>query len=198
MKRLFDICVSSLLLALSSPLFAAIALGIKLDSRGPVLYRATRVGRGGRTFTMYKFRTMRQDGSGAAITAYGDPRITRVGRWLRSSKVDELPQLINVARGDMSLVGPRPEDPRYVKLYDDSQRAVLDVRPGMTGPTVSGFRHEEHILAASADPEQTYIEEVMPAKLEIDVAYVRDHSFRGDLRILVGTAKAIVQRRARD
>ena len=200
MKRLFDLCVASLLLILASPLLTIIAVAVKLDSRGPVLFRATRVGRDGQRFTMFKFRTMRHDQAepGAPITAFGDPRVTRVGRLLRSSKLDELPQLLNVVRGDMSLVGPRPEDPHYVDLYDDEQRAVLQLRPGMTGPTVTQFRHEERILAASDDPEKTYINDVMPAKLDIDLTYVRNHSFRGDLKILASTARAIVRRGSGD
>ena len=156
-KRLMDWLITLALLPVALPLMAAIALWVRLDSPGPALFRQERVGRGGRLFRIHKFRTMRlHDGSGPQITASGDARITRAGRWLRRSKLDELPQLIDVLAGDMSLVGPRPEVPRYMALYpDEARRRILSVRPGITDRAAIGFRDEERLLAASDNPERT-------------------------------------------
>jgi lipopolysaccharide/colanic/teichoic acid biosynthesis glycosyltransferase len=188
-KRLFDLAVASVLLVLTSPVLLAATIALRATSGPPVLYRARRSGKDGREFVMYKLRTMRP-GAGPSITATGDPRITRLGSVLRRTRLDELPQLWNVIRGDMSLVGPRPEDPRFVALYTPEQRAVLSVAPGLTGPAQLEFRREEEMLP-SADPETAYIRDVLPRKLDIDLAYVRGRSFRGDLGILARTAAAI-------
>jgi lipopolysaccharide/colanic/teichoic acid biosynthesis glycosyltransferase len=184
-KRLFDIVFSVLILIMLSPLLLAISLIIRLTSPGPVFYRATRIGRSGQPFRLYKFRSMVVDADrrGPAITTAGDSRITPIGRVLRSTKLDELPQFINVLRGEMSLVGPRPEDPRYVALYTPEQRAVLDVRPGITSPASVYYRDEESLLSG-ADWERQYIEQIMPAKLKIDMDYARRGSLTDDLIII--------------
>jgi lipopolysaccharide/colanic/teichoic acid biosynthesis glycosyltransferase len=178
-------------MAVLSPLLGAIAAAIKLDSPGPVLFRATRSGRGGRPFTMYKFRTMvvRPVEHGPKITTHADRRITRVGQILRPARLDELPNLWNVLKGDMSLVGPRPEDPHYVELYADEDRAVLAARPGVTSLASLLYRDEERLLVGEGW-ERIYIEQVMPAKLAIDRAYVARQSFWLDLKILAATALA--------
>ncbi|MFN8633655.1 MAG: sugar transferase [Chloroflexota bacterium] len=191
LKRLFDVLVAALGTIAFSPLYGLIAAAIRLDSPGPVLYRATRSGRFGRPFTMYKFRTMqaRRQTHGTKITTYGDSRITRVGRLLRPSRLDELPQLWNVLTGDMSLVGPRPEDPQYVELYTTEDRAVLSMRPGITSLAALLYRDEERLLVGD-DWERVYVEQVMPAKLAIDRAYVLRQSLWLDLKILAATALA--------
>ena len=193
-KRAFDVVVATLGLVATSPLLAVIAVAIKLDSRGPVLYRSRRVGKEGEHFTLHKFRTMRIGDDGPRVTSRGDSRITRVGRLLRATKLDELPQLWDVLGGHMSLVGPRPEDPHYVELYDAEQRRVLTVRPGITGPSAIEYRHEERLLAASADPEQTYVDEVMPAKLAQDLRYIETRTFWGDLTLLLRTLLSVLKR----
>lgn len=190
-KRIFDLVAAGVGLVALLPVFAAIALAIKLSSPGPVLFRQQRVGRNGRLFWLYKFRTMRPDPGGSLLTAAGDPRITPVGRWLRHRKLDELPQLWNVLRGDMSLVGPRPEVPTYVRLYSPEQHGVLSVRPGITGPTQVRFRREERLLAAHHDPEAYYVTTLMPAKLAIDLEYVRNRSLLGDVGLLLETLLAL-------
>jgi lipopolysaccharide/colanic/teichoic acid biosynthesis glycosyltransferase len=174
-----------------SPLLGAVAAAIKLDSPGPVLYRATRAGRHGRPFTMYKLRTMqeRRDLHGPKITTHADRRITRVGRLLRPARLDELPQLWNVLRGEMSLVGPRPEDPHYVELYAPDDRLVLEARPGVTSLAALLYRDEERLLVGDGW-ERVYVEQVMPAKLAIDRAYVERQSIWLDLKILAATALA--------
>ncbi len=191
-KRLLDLLVTLLLLPVALPLMAAIALWVRLDSSGPALFRQQRVGRGGRLFRIHKFRTMQQAGGGPQITARGDARITRAGRWLRAAKLDELPQLIDVLRGDMSLVGPRPEVPRYMALYpEDARRLILSVRPGITDRAAIEFRDEERLLSESPDPERTYVERIMPIKQRHYLAYVARHSVAGDLRILFDTLRAM-------
>lgn len=192
-KRIFDILAASLGLILCSPLFLTIAILIKRDSRGPVLYRGARAGKDGNLFFILKFRTMSADATerGAGITTRDDVRITRAGRALRRYKLDELPQLWNVLRGDMSLVGPRPEDPRYVQHYTPAQHAVLRVRPGMTGAAALAFRHEEQMLDGAAW-EEKYVCEIMPAKLELELAYLERRTFWSDLEILSRTALAIL------
>lgn len=193
MKRVFDVVVAAMGLLVSAPLLLVIAATVRLSSPGPALFRQIRVGLGGAEFEILKFRSMRTGASGISVTAGDDPRITRVGRWLRSTKLDELPQLINVLRGDMSLVGPRPEVPRYVALWPKEVRTrVLSVRPGITDPASIAFRREEEVLAAAIEPERAYIEEVMPQKLALYMDYVGSRSFLGDLRILLGTARATV------
>lgn len=183
--------VAGLALAALSPVLGAIAAAIRLDSPGPILFRATRSGRGGRPFTMYKFRSMvvRPAEHGPKITTHADRRITRVGQILRPTRLDELPNLWNVLRGDMSLVGPRPEDPHYVELYSDDDRAVLSARPGVTSLASLLYRDEERLLVGDGW-ERVYVEQVMPAKLAIDRAYVERQSLWLDLKILVATALA--------
>ena len=193
MKRLLDVVAAGAGLIVTSPILAASAIAVKLDSPGPAIYKGKRVGKDGREFRILKMRTMRVDPSGPGVTAGDDPRITRVGRFLRRTKIDELPQLWNVLRGDMSLVGPRPEDPKYVARYTAEQRGVLSVRPGITGPTALAFIDEEELLRGS-DPETTYVERVMPRKLAVDLDYVRSRTFGGDLRILGQTAGAVLRR----
>jgi lipopolysaccharide/colanic/teichoic acid biosynthesis glycosyltransferase len=189
---LFDLTLALVALVLLSPLLGLIALLVRLDSPGPLLHRALRAGRGGRPFTLYKFRSMVADAAafGPGITAGGDPRVTRVGTWLRRYKLDELPQLLNVLRGEMSLVGPRPEDPCYVALYTPQQRHVLAVRPGITSPASLRFRSEEQLLAG-ADWESAYVNTIMPAKLALELDYLSRRTFWSDLVLLCRTALAV-------
>jgi lipopolysaccharide/colanic/teichoic acid biosynthesis glycosyltransferase len=193
LKRAMDVVGAVLGLICLSPLFGGIAIAVKLYDRGHVFYRAVRVGRGGRPFRLYKFRTMIVDAdrAGPGITASGDRRITPVGRILRRTKLDELPQLLNVLVGDMSLVGPRPEDPRYVALYSREQRRVLRVRPGITSAASLAYRNEEEILSGP-DWETRYRTEVMPTKLRIDLDYLDRRSVISDIGIIVRTLKAVV------
>jgi lipopolysaccharide/colanic/teichoic acid biosynthesis glycosyltransferase len=193
LKRLFDITASGLGLLALAPVMLAVALLVKLTSPGPVFYRATRIGRHGRPFTLLKFRSMvvGADRLGPRITSVDDPRITRVGRFLRRTKLDELPQLINVLRGEMSIVGPRPEDPCYVALYTDEQRRVLSVRPGITSLASVKYRDEEGMLAGM-DVERYYVECVLPAKLAIDLEYVRHGNLWRDVLIILMTLRALL------
>lgn len=184
---------SALGLLLLAPLFLAVSVWVKLDSPGPVLFRQTRVGRFGVPFTIHKFRTMRVE-PGSAITVGEDPRITRSGRFLRASKLDELPQLWDVLRGAMSLVGPRPELPRYVELYPaDLRERVLSVRPGITDPASLAFSHEAELLAAAADPEREYREVVLPAKLSLSAEYASRASVATDLRLILATLGRVLR-----
>jgi lipopolysaccharide/colanic/teichoic acid biosynthesis glycosyltransferase len=185
-KRSLDIVASACGLLLLCPVFAIVALSIKLTSPGPVVFRQIRIGRKGRPFKICKFRSMFvQDANpNFGITVAGDPRITRVGRWLRRFKLDELPQLWNVLRGDMSLVGPRPELPALVAGYTQEQRAVLSVRPGITDPSSIVYRNEEEILAANNDPERFYSTQILPDKLERSRSYLQDVTFFNDLHII--------------
>ncbi len=196
LKRSVDLVGSALGLLLILPLIPVLAILIYVTSPGPILYRAQRVGRDGRPFTVYKFRSMVLDAdrAGPGVTGAGDSRITSVGRFLRQTKLDELPQLFNVLRGDMSLVGPRPEDPRYVALYTPQERAVLTVRPGITSLASIRYRHEEALLAAD-DWETQYVHDLLPKKLQMDLTYVRDRSLMLDLRILMATLVALAQRK---
>jgi lipopolysaccharide/colanic/teichoic acid biosynthesis glycosyltransferase len=177
------------------PLFIAAAVAIKLNSRGPVFFVQERVGRNFRPFWIYKFRTMVADADrrGGQLTAGADPRITRVGRWLRRTKIDELPQLINVLLGDMSLVGPRPEVPRYVEMFRDEYAVVLSVRPGLTDPASVKYRDEAGILAASSDPEQEYVRRILPDKIALAREYVARATFSSDLVVLVRTLLRIAR-----
>lgn len=187
LKRAFDIFFSVGALMVLAPLLLVVALWVKLDSPGPVFFRQQRVGRYGREFAIRKFRTMRVDAPerGPQITVGADSRITRSGAFLRKYKIDEFPQFINVALGDMSVVGPRPEVPRYVALYPSATRdLVLSVRPGITDLASIEYRDENDLLGRSADPETTYVSEVMPAKLAFCERYVRERSFFGDLDII--------------
>jgi lipopolysaccharide/colanic/teichoic acid biosynthesis glycosyltransferase len=197
-KRAFDLLLSGLGLLLLSPLLIAIALWIKLDSPGGVMFRQERVGRHGRLFLIHKFRTMTADAPerGPQITVGADARITRAGRFLRASKLDELPQLWDVLRGAMSLVGPRPEVPRYVAMYPaDLREIVLSVRPGITDTASLEYRDEARLLAEAADPERCYVEQVLPAKLALSARYVQTRSFVGDLALIWRTVLAIAGRR---
>ncbi len=189
MKRLLDIIGTSFALLLLSPFLIVFALLVALTSPGGAFFGQVRVGRGGKEFRLWKFRSMRPDSeSQGQITVGGrDPRITGVGFVLRKTKVDELPQLWNVLIGDMSLVGPRPEVPKYVAMYNAEQRLVLSVRPGITSMASIAYINENEVLGRSSDPERTYVEEVMPAKLALDLRYVRERSIMLDLRIVFST-----------
>jgi lipopolysaccharide/colanic/teichoic acid biosynthesis glycosyltransferase len=191
-KRALDVTVAMVCLAVTLPLLAFIALVIRLASGAPVLYVSPRIGRDGRPFGMWKFRSMvpGADRLGPLVTAADDPRITRVGRVLRSTKLDELPSLWNVVLGDMSLVGPRPENPRSVSAYTDEQRRVLRVRPGVTSLATVAYRHEEGILAGVDDVERAYLG-IMLRKLALDLEYVERQSFWLDCRILARTVVAL-------
>ncbi|WP_287926633.1 sugar transferase [Diaphorobacter sp.] len=194
-KRLFDITFASLALLLLSPLLLAIALWVRWDSPGPVMFRQQRVGQGGRPFNIYKFRTMHPDApvAGLQITVGQDPRITRAGVVLRRFKLDELPQFFNVVCGQMSVVGPRPEVPRYVALYPvDLRERLLSVRPGITDLASIAFRDEAALLAASSQPERTYVEQILPIKLQYARQYVRSHTLWLDIRIVAWTILAIL------
>uniref|UniRef100_UPI00100B613E sugar transferase n=1 Tax=Geomonas oryzae TaxID=2364273 RepID=UPI00100B613E len=194
-KRLFDLFFALPALLVLMPIFVVIAFWIKLDSTGPVLFRQERVGLKGKIFQILKFRTMWVDaeGKGRQITVGKDPRITRSGEFLRKSKLDELPQLFNVILGEMSLVGPRPEVPRYVALYSKKQRErILSVPPGITDFASIEFRDESTILARANDPELAYIREVMPIKLALCERYVAQRTLWVDLLLILRTFKAIV------
>lgn len=188
-KRALDLCGASLGLLALWPLFLAVALLIKLGDRGPVFFRQDRVGHKGKCFRIWKFRTMvqRAESLGPGLTVGEDPRVTRAGRWLRHLRIDELPQLVNVLVGEMSLVGPRPELPRYVALYDQAQRRVLDLVPGITDPASIEFRNESERLASAADPEKTYIQDIMPAKIGINLAYAERTTLAGDVAVILRT-----------
>jgi lipopolysaccharide/colanic/teichoic acid biosynthesis glycosyltransferase len=194
-KRAFDLLGAAAGLILLAPLLLLIGLWIRLDSPGPVLYRQQRVGRAGKLFTIYKFRTMQQRPvAGPQLTVGADPRVTRAGRFLRHYKLDELPQLWNVIEGSMSLVGPRPEVPRYVDCYPPEQRrVVLSVTPGITDWAAIRYKDENAVLARAADPERAYVEAVLPVKLDYYVRYVKERSFWGDVRILAHTLAAILR-----
>ncbi len=194
-KRCFDLLVSAVLLLLSAPLLLLVAAWVRLDSPGPALFLQQRVGRGGVPFTIHKFRTMRVNAGGSGLTIGEDARITRAGRWLRRLKLDELPQLWDVLRGAMSLVGPRPDLPHYVAQYPAELRdLVLSVRPGITDPASLKFRHEAELLAAAEDPEREYRERILPAKLRLSADYVRQASLWTDLKLVARTALLLVGR----
>jgi lipopolysaccharide/colanic/teichoic acid biosynthesis glycosyltransferase len=199
LKRLFDFTMAAMGLMVLSPLFALLAVGVTLDSGGPVFYRGERVGKDGRIFHMVKFRSMRSGTArtGSVITAKGDRRVTRVGRFLRRSKLDELPQLLNVLRGEMSLVGPRPEDPRYVALYTEEQRRVLRVRPGITSPASIAYRDEEEMLSTDGW-ESEYVKTVMPSKLQMDLGYIDSMSFSQDIKVIAATFRSLWSHADRD
>ena len=196
MKRTFDFLASSLGLCLLSPLFLLVAIAIRLESPGPVFFRQDRVGKDGENFLIYKFRSMVANASeiGPLITTAGDARITRVGRFLRRTKLDELPQLLNVWRGEMSLVGPRPEVPTYVALYNERQREVLSVRPGITDPASIAYADEEEILGEASDPARVYVEEVLPRKLELNLQYIEKMSLHYDVWVIWKTIWKVVSK----
>jgi len=197
MKRLFDFIASFHGLILLSPIFVLAALWIKIDSRGPIFFRQERVGFQGSLFRIHKFRTMVLDAEkkGKQITVGADSRITTVGSFLRKYKLDELPQLIDVFVGDMSLVGPRPEVPRYIDCYsDDEKHDVLSVKPGITDNASIEFRDENELLAGSKDPEAVYINEVLPKKIALYRKYVKERSFFGDVSIIFKTIFLIIKK----
>src|ERR1700736_2489868 len=195
MKRAVDLAIAVPGLIMVSPLLVVAAVAIQLDSPGPALYRGVRVGRTGREFRIVKLRSMVSggEGAGSAVTSANDPRVTRVGHFLRRTKLDEVPQLWNVVRGDMSLVGPRPEHPDYVRLYTPEQRRVLTVRPGITSKTSLEFHDEERILAEHGG-SSAYADKLLPRKLSLDLEYVQRHSVAGDLGILARTVVFAVSR----
>lgn len=194
LKRTFDVVASGLGLIVLSPLFVVLAIWIKADSKGPVFYRQVRVGRHNRDFRLYKFRSMRPDSDKKGLITVGghDPRVTRSGYYIRKYKLDELPQLINVFLGDMSLVGPRPEVRKYVDMYTPEQMRVLDVRPGITSLASIHYRNENDILAKASDPDRAYVTQVMPDKIAIDLEYVPKASLLTDIRLIFMTFKEII------
>jgi len=194
-KRCFDIIVALIGLVLLTPVFLIVALAIKLDSPGPVFYIGKRIGKDGAPFGIIKFRTMvdHADRIGAALTQGQDRRVTPVGRVLRKWKLDELPQLLNVLRGEMSLVGPRPEAPCYVGHYTPEQRRVLQAKPGITGLTQVRFRHEESLLQRCGNVEEEYIREIMPHKLALDLQYVESQTLLLDLKLIARTLMCLFE-----
>ena len=197
MKRLFDIVASGLGLMVLSPLFLILAIWIKLDSKGPVFYRQVRVGYKNKDFRIFKFRSMRVGADKGSLVTIGghDPRVTRSGYFIRKFKFDELPQLINVFLGDMSLVGPRPEVRHYVDYWTPEQMHVLDVRPGITDPASIKFRNENELMEQAEDPEKYYIEVIMQEKIKLYLEYVEKHSFFYDLGLIFKTFWVIVKER---
>lgn len=196
-KRTFDLGFAMIALLLLAPLFFLGSLLAKLQSKGPVFYKAKRVGKDETLFEMYKFRTMvvNADTLGGSLTTYRDTRITSIGRFLRWTKLDELPNLINVIKGEMSLIGPRPEAPNYVKYYTEIQKQVLQVKPGMTGPSQLANRDEEEKLKGQQDAEHYYITELMPKKLALDLHYVATQSIASDIGWLLKTFWVVIVRR---
>ena len=195
MKRWFDLILSLLGLIVLAPVFAAVAAAIKIESAGPVFYRGVRAGRYGKAFRIFKFRTMVEDADkiGGPSSSADDPRITRVGNFLRRYKLDELPQLLNVVKGEMSLVGPRPEVLQEVVLYTEEEKRLLEVRPGITDWASIRFRDEGEILRGSADPHAAYREKIRPEKIRLGLEYVEGRSFLIDCKIIFRTLKAILE-----
>ncbi len=193
-KRIFDLIASAIGLLILSPIFAIVAIWIKLDSSGPILFKQTRVGYQGQPFQICKFRTMvvNAEAIGAQITTGGDPRITKIGKFLRKYKLDELPQLLNVLMGEMSLVGPRPEVPKYVNLYNSEQKKVFQVRPGITDLASLEFRNENELLVGKDNAEEFYIQEIMPRKLLLNLEYIDRVSLLFDLKIIAKTISRII------
>jgi lipopolysaccharide/colanic/teichoic acid biosynthesis glycosyltransferase len=189
MLRIFDFFFSLLGLIILSPLFILLTIWIKLDSKGPVFYSQKRVGYLGKEFKLFKFRSMRPDSDKLGLLTVGgrDPRVTKSGYFIRKYKLDELPQLINVLFGEMSLVGPRPEVKKYVDLYTEEQLKVLNVRPGITDEASIAYKNENELLAKSKNPEKTYIEEIMPAKLELNKAFIQSPTFINYFRTIFNT-----------
>ena len=197
MKRVFDVIASGLGLIVLSPLFLVLAFWIKLDSKGPVFYRQVRVGRFNKDFRIFKFRSMSVGADKGSLVTIGgrDPRVTKSGYWIRKFKLDELPQLINVFIGDMSLVGPRPEVRHYVDCWTPEQMHVLDVRPGITDPASIKFRNENELMEKAEDPEKYYIEVIMQEKIKLYLEYVEKHNFFYDLGLIFKTFWVIVKER---
>lgn len=196
MKRLFDIAVSLVVLVIGFPFALIVAAIIVADSPGSVFYVQNRVGRGNTDFRLLKFRTMRTDADKSGLLTVGgrDPRTTRVGRFLRKYKIDEFPQFLNILAGDMSVVGPRPEVRKYVDMYSPEQMKVLSVRPGLTDYASIKYVDENEILAKSDDPEQTYINVIMPDKLRLNIEYIEKMSMKEDLRIMFMTISAVFRK----
>ena len=192
-KRAFDILCSFLGLAVLSPVLLVVSVLVAVTSPGGVFFRQERIGKDGRPFRIFKFRSMRKDNAGLKITTGNDSRITPVGRFLRKSKIDELPQLINVLVGDMSFVGPRPEVADYVNLYTPYQRQVLLVRPGITGLASIRFRNENDLLTASDDPNRTYVEQIMPRKIDLDLEYIPHASVLYDIKLIFQTFAVVIK-----
>lgn len=193
-KRLIDLAISAGGLVMLSPLLVVVAVAVRLDSKGPAIFRQERVGRHGEIFRIHKFRSMQHNGSGMLISPNHDGRVTRVGRVLRRTKLDELPQLFDVLVGHMSLVGPRPEVPHYVALWPpEDRKIILSVRPGITDPASILLRNEADELATAPDPEQHYVTSLLPRKVALYVAYVRHRTLLGDLRLLGQTLRAVVR-----
>ncbi len=194
MPRFIEAVLAAAGILVLSPIFAVIALAVKLHDGGTVFYRATRVGKDGKPFTLLKFRTMVADADklGSAITTWGDSRITPLGRFLRTYKLDELPQLVNVVKGDMSLVGPRPEDPRYVAFYNDEQKQILAYRPGITSPASLQYRDEASLLHGK-DWQHQYLHVILPRKLAMDMNYLRRRTFSSDIKVIMHTLGGILK-----
>ena len=195
-KRVLDVAAAALILLVLSPILLLLAAAVKLDSKGPVFYRQTRVGQYGRDFKIFKFRTMvvNADQIGPALTTGNDPRITRVGRLIRKCRLDEFSQLLNVLSGTMSLVGPRPEVRKYVDVYTPEYMATLLVRPGITATSSIAFKDEDKLLNAGGDPEQIYVEQILPPKMALNLEYLRHISVWGDIRIMFRTVFAVLKK----
>lgn len=195
MKRIFDLFFAFLGIMLLLPIYLLIAIFIKLDSKGEILYKQERIGKDGIPFYVLKFRTMVPDAfsKGALTVGSRDPRVTGVGFYLRKYKLDELPQLFNVLFGEMSFVGPRPEVKKYTDLYNENQRVVLSVKPGITDYASIKYRNENDLLAQSSDPEKLYIEEIMPEKLNLNLKYINDNNLFKDIKIIINTFYTILK-----
>ena len=192
-KRLFDVLASTVMLVLLSPLLLVLSLAVNFSSKGPVFYMQERIGKNEKPFRIFKFRTMLMDADKKGLLTVGgrDPRVTNFGYFLRKYKLDELPQLFNVVLGEMSLVGPRPEVKRYVEMYSVEQKKVLEVNPGITDYASIEYANENELLGKADDPEKMYVEEIMPAKLKLNLKYVKEQSFLVDLKIIFKTAMKI-------
>lgn len=199
LKRVMDLVVALGGLIVTSPLLLLCAVAVRLDSPGPIFFRQKRVGQYGNEFTILKLRTMVHgaEAKGPKLTASDDPRITRIGKWLRRTKIDEIPQLLNVLKGEMSVVGPRPEIPEYVPTYTEAQKRVFLLKPGITGPASLAYIDEEQLLAASGDAEAFYVETVLRRKLDLDLAYCERVSFLGDVRLILLTLRTLTDVRRR-
>ena len=192
-KRLFDLISSSLVLIILFPILFLVAILIVLDSKGGIFYRQIRVGKNGKEFGLLKFRTMHPNMDQVQITVgHRDPRVTRVGYYLRKFKVDEFPQLLNILKGEMSVVGPRPEVPKYVAMYNVEQQKVLTVKPGLTDFASLEYVHESELLAASDNPEKTYVDEIMPHKLSLNLKYIQEKSLSTDVKLIFRTILKIL------
>jgi lipopolysaccharide/colanic/teichoic acid biosynthesis glycosyltransferase len=192
-KRFFDVALSCMGIIVLSPLFATIALLIKLINRGPVIYRQVRLGKGKRPFHLYKFRTMRTvNHQGPKFTTLDDPRVTRAGRYLRKFKLDELPQLVNILKGDMSFVGPRPELPEFVEHFPDAFDKILQIRPGITDLASIRFRDESRLINSGTDVERIYLDKILPEKLAYNLEYLEKRGFFYDLSLIFKTLHAII------